>query len=647
MLQFFRSLLSSKVGAIVALVFLALIALAFASGDIANTGSFGGLAGGDRVATVGKERIDTSTLSQAATSAVERAKQNDPRSSMQSFLAAGGLDQVLDSLVSQTAVAVFGKKHGIVASDRLVDSEITKIDAFKGPDGNFSEPLFRQAIQQRGLSEKLVRDDLAQGLISRQILLPAGFGASVPREFALRYATLLTENREGTIALLPSAAFVTKTQQPTEAELSTFYASHRDRFIRPERRVIRYAAFTDAALKSVPAPTEAEIAKAYNDRRAEYAALESRRFTQLIVPTEAAARAVIAEASKGASLDAVARTKGLTTAKIGPIAKTALVAQASQAVADAAFAAPANGIAAPARSGLGWHVLHVDGIEKRAERTLDQVRGELTAQVAAQKRRAALGDFTAKLEEEFDNGANLADVAKELGLTLEQTVPITADGRSYADTSKTVPAILARTVQTAFAMERENEPQLAEVDPGKAFVIFDVTDIAPSAPAPLAEIKGDVTQAYLLSKGAAAARVAAQRVEAEVRKGTPLAAAMTALGLPLPPVEQVQMNRQQLTAGGRQIPPPLALMFSMAEGTVKTLPVTGERGFFVVSLKKIEPGKVAANDPILAAAQRELGGVVASEYAEQMRRAIRDEVGTTRNEAAIKAVRTQLGGGGN
>lgn len=646
MLQFFRSLLSSKVGAFVALVFLGLIALAFASGDVAKTGSFGGVAGGDRAAMVGDERIDTATLSQAATSAVENMKQRDPRTSMQSFLASGGLDQVMDNLINQTSVAVFGRKNGIVASDRLVDSEIAKIPAFMGPDGKFSEAAFRQLIQQRGVSEKLVRDDLAQGLIARQILLPSGFGASIPHEFALRYATLLTETRNGAIALLPSAAFVPKAL-PTDAELTAFYNSHRNKFIRPERRVLRYASFTDSALKSVPAPTEAEIAKRYADNKAQYAAQESRRFTQLVVPTEAAARAVIAEVAKGASLDAVARSKGLAAAKIGPVAKATLTAQSSQAVADAAFAAATSTIAAPARSGLGWHVLHVDGVDKRPERTLDQVRGEITTQLAAEKRRTALSDFSAKIEEEFDNGANLADVAKELGLTLQQTVPITADGRSYAKPDETAPAILAKAVQTAFSMERENEPQLAEVEPGKTFLIFDVTDIAPSAPAPLAEIKQDVTTAFLLDRGATAAHAAAQKVEAEVRKGAPLNAAMASLGRPLPPVEQINMNRQQLTAQGRQIPPPLGLLFSMAESTLKILPAPGNRGWFVVSLKDIVPGKVTANDPILAAVQRELGGVVSSEYADQMRRAIRSEVGAKRNETAIKAVRTQLGGGNN
>ena len=52
MLETFRNALKSKIGAGIALIVLILIALAFASGDVASTGGFGGVAGGDRVATI-------------------------------------------------------------------------------------------------------------------------------------------------------------------------------------------------------------------------------------------------------------------------------------------------------------------------------------------------------------------------------------------------------------------------------------------------------------------------------------------------------------------------------------------------------------------------------------------------------------------
>src|SRR5690606_5392446 len=108
MFQFMRSFMKSKIGLAIALAFLGLIAVAFAGGDIANTGVFGGGAGGDRVATVGDERIDPATLNQAANSALERVKQSDPTMSMQAFISQGGLENVLDNLIDRLAIAAFG-----------------------------------------------------------------------------------------------------------------------------------------------------------------------------------------------------------------------------------------------------------------------------------------------------------------------------------------------------------------------------------------------------------------------------------------------------------------------------------------------------------------------------------------------------------
>lgn len=645
MIQMLRSLISSKFGIGVAIAFLGIIALGFAAQDVNNvtSGAASG-ASGDKVASVGKQQIQASQLSQAASNALENLKQNNPRMSMQAFVANDGLEKALDELIDNVALAVFGRENGIVASDRLIDSEIAKVAAFKGADGKFSDAAFQQMLQQRGMTEQRLRDDLAQSLIARQLVIPAGYGAVLSRDTTVRYTALLRERRSGAVGLLPAEAFAPKTP-PTDAELQSFYAKNSERFILPERRVLRYAAFNDGVLKQVPAPTEAEISARYAAGKALYSAQESRRITQLIAPTEPAAKAIAAEIAGGKRFEAVAAGKGLAAASIGTLTKDALARQSSAAVADAAFAAASGSIAAPARSALGWHILRIDGIERRAERSLDSVRGELTAALVAEKRRAAINDLSARLEEEFSDGGNLADAAKELGLTLQDTPPLTADGQVYGQPGKTAPPLLAKLMQTAFAMEREGQPQLAEVDPGKAFVIFDVTAITPSAAAPLADIRSDVAASLALERGAAAAKTAAEKVLAEARKGTDIGAALQSLGTPLPSVQRVNMGREELAASQGRVPPPLMLMFSMARGTTKLLPAPNNRGWFIVSLKEIVPGQVDGKDPMIEAAQRELSQLAGQEYGHQLVRAIRKELGVKREDGALRALRTQLTGG--
>ena len=57
------------------------------------------------------------------------------------------------------------------------------------------------------------------------------------------------------------------------------------------------------------------------------------------------------------------------------------------------------------------------------------------------------------------------------------------------------------------------------------------------------------------------------------------------------------------------------------------------------------PGQVAANDPRLPEFQRTMARVTSQEYSQQLRAAMRNEVGAKRNDAAINALKTRLSGG--
>ncbi|MEO6387106.1 MAG: SurA N-terminal domain-containing protein [Croceibacterium sp.] len=644
MLQLFRSFFKSKFGIGITLAFLVVIAIAFASSDVANNALNGGIAGGDRVAVVGSERIDAAELKTGMTNALDQMRQEQPTLTMPVFIAQGGINQVLDRILQRSALSVYARTHGMRAGSRLIDSEISQIPAFRGASGNFDENAYRALLSQRGLTDAEVRQDLANGLLARQLITPISFAPVMPESAGRRYASLLRERRQGLIAALPSAAYAPQ-GNPSDAQLQAFYRTANSRFIRPERRVIRFATFGEEAIGTRPPPTEAQIAQRFQRDSAQYTAIENRRLTQLVAPTQDAAKAILTEVGTGKSLDVVAREKGLATTTIGPITQAALTTSASAAVAQAAFAAPQGTMVQPTRGGLGWYILRVDAIEKQPARTLAQVRGDITAALTEEQRRQALADLTAGIEDRFDKGSSLADVAKSLKVDITSTKPATADGRIYAAQGEVVPPVLGRVIETAFDM-REGEPQLAELVPGKTFIVYDVTNITPSAAAPLAEIRSDVVDAWRRDAGNKAAKLAADRVIGRLQQGSTLAAALAAEHKTVPAPQPVSINREEL-AGMQQVPPTLALMFSMARGTVKKLEGPNEGGWFIIQLNQIEPGKVEAGDPLIATTMRQLGTVTGQEYVEQFVGAVQHEIGVERNETAIKAVSDQLTGQGN
>lgn len=644
MLQFFRNMFKSKIGLAIVLGFIGLIGFAFALGDISGGSTFGGVAGGDRVAVVGGEKIGTADLLRGVNNGLDRMREEDPTLTMPRFIANKGLDQSLDALIDRFALRAFANEYGIRVGDNLVNSEIRLIPAFRGPDGNFSEDTYRQVLAQQRVTDTQARDDLATRLLAQQLFVPAGLGASIPEKMAYRYAQLFKERRKGSIALLPAVAYAPP-PGASDDTLKAYYDSHRSEFVRPERRVIRYATFDSSNLGDRIIPTEAEIDARYKQDAAKYAASETRDITQLIVPTEAAAKSIRERIAAGASFETVAREASLRVAKLTATTREALSTQASPAVANAYFSAAEGAISAPARGALGWHVARIDAIKSVSARSLDQARGEITETLREEKRVRGLAELAIKVEDQLSDGATLTEIAKDLGLELQTTKPALANGQIYQTAGETVSQVLAPALKTAFQMDEE-EPEIAPIAGGETYLIYDVGDITPAATAPFAEIKQAVEANWRQSQGLKAAQAAADRVLKRVRGGTSLAAALAAEKAPLPAVDSIDLTREQLAAQReRRIPPPLALMFSMAQGTAKKLEAAQKLGFFVVDLDTITMDELDRNDPLVTQARGQMAQLVGDEYGELLRTAIRAEMGVERNPAAIAAVRKQLIGG--
>lgn len=644
MLTFFRSFFKSKIGLGLTLAFLALIAFAFASSDVANTGTFGGVGNAGRVATVADESITTSELSRASTSALDQVRQSDPTLSMPAFVAQGGIERVLDQMIDRLSLSTYAEKIGLRAGDNLINSEIQQIGAFRGANGEFDETIYRQVIGNQGLTDKRVREDIGQSLLAQQLLTPAQFGTAVPDKMARRYAALFKERRTGSIILVPTRSYIPD-GDPTDAQLQAFYGQNRGVYIRPERRTVRYARFDSAAITDRIEPTDAAIAAYYKENEAQFAARDTRRFEQAILPSREAAEAVATAVRGGQSVDTAARAQGLRSSSLGPATRADVASSTSAAVADAYFSATANAVTAPARGTLGWYVARVTNVERTAGRSLASVRDEIAATVRENNRVRALGEISAGIEEQLDDGVALADVAQQYGLEIVTTPPLLATGQIYqARQGQLVDPIVVPALPTAFQME-EGEPQIAEIERGQQYLVFEVSRINESATAPLAEIRDSVAADWRIEQGFVAARAASDKLVGKLQGGTDVAAALREQKIAGSQVEQINLTREQLAQQGAQgVPPPLALMFSMAKGSTKRLAAPDLQGWFVVTLDEIQAGALADNDPLIGNARRSLGPLLGEEYAAQFIAAMRKKQGVERNEDAVTAVRQQLAG---
>lgn len=636
MISFFRRALSSWL----VLGLLGLVLIAFV---ITGVNGPGGMTsgGGERIAKAGGEGVSAAEVARQAQNTLDAARREDPTLDMSKFLSDGGFERLVEGYIGAKAIEIWGMKHGVRASDRLVDGEIASIPAFSGPTGQFDANVMRQLLAQQKISERQMREGIAGDSIRRQLLVPVSAGAYVPLSLVRPYASLLLEQRSGMVAGVPSDA-IPAGPPPTDAEIDAWYRKSIAAFTIPERRVVRYAILSHDALPKT-APTEAEIDAFYKANAASYAASETRSLAQAILPDQAAAAALAAKVGGGVDFTTAARASGVSASR-SEARREAFAKTSSPAVAAAAFAVSQGGVTAPVKAPLGWYVVKVEGVKASAGRSLEAVRAEIAESLAKQKADEALANLVAGIEESIDDGATFDDAIKANKLTGVTTPALLPNGAAPDQPDWKPAPELALLLRAANEIGADDDPVVQVIGAGQSYALVDVVQVVPPTPAPLAKVRDEVSRQIVARRASEKARAIAEGIAAKVRKGVSIAEAVAQAGIPLPPPQKAAARQMDLARSDRPAPPPLALLFSMREGDTKLLAGGKDAGWFVIHLDKIVAGDAATLPGLIEATRGEFGRVLGAEYADQFARAVTKDLGVARDEAAIGRLRKQLDG---
>lgn len=641
MLSIFRRGVTSKIMLVVlAIGLFAIVVTGFGTG-----GDMGSLAGGDeRLARAGDEQVTSTELSNAVNRQLAQAREQQPELDIATFLGTGAFEETLRQLISSKALLSFARGLGFAASQTMVDREIASIPAFHNLAGQFDNSTFQQALAQQNITEKALREEIAASIIQQQVLVPLAASARVPQSLALHYASLLLEQRTGSVGVVPTSA-MTAGPAPTAQEIAAFYNQNQGRYRIPERRVIRYAAFGAEQVASAAEPTDAEIAAFYRSNAARYAAQESRTLSQVVLPSRQAAQQFSAKLARGTSFAQAAAEAGFSQSdiKVGAQSRTQFASLASAAVANAAFSAAQGAVTAPTQSEFGWHVVRVEAIARTPARPLAAVRSEIATQVAERKRQDALADLVTRIEESIADGASFDEVVRANRLTVQQTPPVTGAGRTEAGQ---LPAEAAPLVKTAFEMADDEDPVVETLAQGTRFAIVAPPRIIAAAPPPLAQIQDRVRADLILRRSADRARSVAAAIAAKINGGMAPAQAFAQAGVPLRAPQSITARRIEI-AQGNSVPPPLAMMFSMKSGTAKVLQAPEGSGWFVIHLASRVAGDASKQPALVQSTRAQFGQVVGNEYVDQFVRAVEGAEKVKRDEEAIKRARQALLGPGN
>jgi peptidyl-prolyl cis-trans isomerase D len=647
MLSIFRRGVTAKIMLVIlGLGLVAIVITGFGTGGM-GIGDLGGARGGN-VATVDGETITAAQLTDEANRQLARLRQQQPELDMANFLRRGSLEEIADQLITISASVSFAREQGIAAGKRMIDREIASIPAFQNLAGQFDPTAFQRALAQEKISEDQLREEIETRLIQRQLILPAAGSAHVPQGLAYQYASLLLESRTGIVGAVPTQA-MGPGAEPSDRDVANFYQAEVGRYTIPERRVLRYAPFGAANVAAQAKATDAEIEAAYRQNSATYGAKETRRLSQVILPDEAGARGFAQRVAGGMSFAQAASQAGFAAADtaIGEQTREGFARISAPVVADAAFAAAKGATTAPVRSELGWHVVRVEDVKTAAARPLSAVRAELAAQIERRKSGDLLADLAGRIENAVGEGLSFNEIVQREKLTARETVPITAAGATPGNPGWQAPPEVAPLLEGAFELEANEEPVVEPLGENAGYALLSVTEVTPAAAPPLAQIRERVKLDLAARRALERAKAVATSIVSKINAGTPPAQAFAEAQVRLPGVETITATRREIARQSGQVPPPLAMLFSLPRGKARLLAAPDGRGWFIVFLDKVVPGDANKEPGLVQAVRSQFAQVLGDEYGRQLTGAIRAGAKIKRNEGALQRLKGQwLGTGG-
>lgn len=454
-----------------------------------------------------------------------QAQQQQGRTVTQAQAIQAGLHRrILESLIARTALGVYADRIHIGTSNAQVGQRIREIPRTQNPvTGTFDRNEYQRFLREMRYSETDFEADVRGDLTSGMLLQSLTAGLRAPSSFAAMELVFNSETRTMSVAELPISAAGT-VAPPTDAQAQAFYEENQQMFQVPEFRTfsIIYARPSDfAARVTVP---EARIRAEYEQRRAQLTQPERRTFVRLAAQTEAQANQAAQRLARGEASDAVAAALGLQVTRGADQSREQV---SDPRVAELVFSTPVN---APPRVGRGqlapWVVVKVESITPAVTPTFESQRDEIRTSIANDEAGELMNTAVSTFDDARAAGTPLPEAARQAGLTVDTFTNVSAEGQSRDGQVVAVLRAEPEILRTAF---ETNEGDASDFIPiGDTDMIISVQQVTPASVRPLADIRQQVTQLYIVRETVRRLQERATAIQTAVEGGTPFAQAVAA-----------------------------------------------------------------------------------------------------------------------
>ncbi len=398
-----------------------------------------------------------------------------------------GLDRVIvGQIFSEILLDERTRALGLALSDAEVAKLITNDPGFRGANGEFDRFRFEQTIRSAGYTEPRYVAEQRRQALRRELAGTIASGLDAPKAMVEALNRYQNEQRSIEYVLLDRALAGDIASPPPEA-LAKYFEERKILFRTPEYRNLVIVSLIPSELARWIEISDADLKRAYEERRARYITPERRHILQVDFPNAGAASAAAERIAKGASFVDIAKELGKSEKDIdlGTLPKAAMI---DRAVADAAFSLKEGEVSAPVQGRFGTVLVQVLKIEPEQGRPFDQVAGELKQELAMARAKNDIFDLYNKIEDARAEGKPLAEAAANLKLEA-RTVELDRSGRDPAGAPVKLPDA-QRLLPAAFTTDIGVERDPLQFEDG--YIWYDVAGISPSRERSLEEVKDQV-----------------------------------------------------------------------------------------------------------------------------------------------------------
>ncbi|MDR1935312.1 MAG: SurA N-terminal domain-containing protein, partial [Candidatus Accumulibacter sp.] len=509
-------------------IFLAVIALPFAFLGVDYMQNRG--AGSD-LASVGDSKISYLQFEQALRERQDQLRQSTGEAFNLEMMNSPQVRLgILNGLIDQRLLLLEAANKRLAVSTQALQAFIAGIPAWQ-ENGAFSQSRYEAVLRAQGMSPEQFEARLRQDMTLQQLIGTVGASAFVSATQAEAILRIQAEERKFSEFTIAAAPFAEKLKIEPEA-LQKFYDENKPRFEVPEQVKAEYVVLSLDALMAQVTPGDAEIKSWYEGHPDIYRQPEERRASHILImpgdggkeQAKAQAEAVLkelrqdpsrfADLAKQHSQDPGSAEKG---GDLGFFSSGAMV----KPFDDAVFSQKEGEISGLVETDFGYHIIEVTGIREAKERPLEDVRGEIEAEL---KRQEAGRQF-AEMAEAFSNlvyeqSDSLQPAADRFALKIEQTgwLPKNADPQVRAawgllDNDKVMTALFSED-----AIGNKRNTEALEVAPS-TLLAARVVEHAAATMRPFDTVRDDIEKTLRDEEAMKQATSAGEARLAELRKG--------------------------------------------------------------------------------------------------------------------------------